>query len=77
MSLQLYVYDLSQGMARTLSLALTGKQIDAIYHTSVTVFGLETYYGQGLFYVFYATRNMPRFSRKNTPWNTYSDHRDG
>jgi hypothetical protein len=47
-NVQLYVYDLSQGMARTLSLALTGKQIDAIYHTSVNVFGVETYYGQGI-----------------------------
>lgn len=45
---QLRVYDLSQGMARMLSQSLTGKQIDAIYHTSVVVFGVETYFGQGI-----------------------------
>ncbi|KAF9586712.1 hypothetical protein BGW38_007545 [Lunasporangiospora selenospora] len=44
----LYVYDLSQGMARSMSLGLMGQQIDAIYHTSVVVFGREFYYGQGI-----------------------------
>ncbi|KAI8360613.1 PPPDE putative peptidase domain-containing protein [Mortierella sp. GBAus27b] len=44
----LYVYDLSQGMARNMSLNLTGRQIDAIYHTSVVVFGREFFYGQGI-----------------------------
>lgn len=45
---KLYVYDLSQGMARTMSRSLTGKQIDGIWHTSVVVFGQEFYYGQGI-----------------------------
>ncbi|KAG0201185.1 hypothetical protein BGX28_005932 [Mortierella sp. GBA30] len=44
----LYVYDLSQGMARTMSLGFVGRQIDAIYHTSVVIFGREFYYGQGI-----------------------------
>ena len=34
---QLYVYDLSRGLARQLSMGLLGKQIDAIYHTSIVV----------------------------------------
>ncbi|KAH6911566.1 thioredoxin family protein [Coprinopsis sp. MPI-PUGE-AT-0042] len=45
---QLYVYDLSNGMARQLSRQLTGKQIDGIWHTSVVVFGKEVFYGQGI-----------------------------
>ncbi|KAK4688020.1 desumoylating isopeptidase 1, partial [Tremellales sp. Uapishka_1] len=45
---QLYVYDLSKGMAKSLSLALTGKQIDGIWHTSVVVFGREIFFGQGI-----------------------------
>ncbi|KAI8987973.1 PPPDE putative peptidase domain-containing protein [Mycotypha africana] len=45
---KLYVYDLSQGMARTMSLQLTGKQIDGIWHTSVVVYGQEFYFGQGI-----------------------------
>ncbi|KAH9927057.1 DUF862-domain-containing protein [Amylocystis lapponica] len=45
---QLYVYDLSNGLARQLSLQLTGKQIDGIWHTSIVVFGKEIFYGQGI-----------------------------
>ncbi|KAF8979842.1 hypothetical protein BGZ46_004971 [Entomortierella lignicola] len=44
----LFVYDLSQGMARNMSMSFIGRQIDAIYHTSVVVFGREFYYGQGI-----------------------------
>ncbi|KAG0378663.1 hypothetical protein BGX24_003188 [Mortierella sp. AD032] len=44
----LFVYDLSHGMARTMSLGLVGRQIDAIYHTSVVIFGREFFYGQGI-----------------------------
>ncbi|KAG8955891.1 hypothetical protein FRC04_006338 [Tulasnella sp. 424] len=43
--IKLYVYDLSNGMARNMSFQLTGKQIDGIWHTSVVVFGREVYYG--------------------------------
>ncbi|KAI9468956.1 MAG: PPPDE putative peptidase domain-containing protein [Benjaminiella poitrasii] len=45
---KLYVYDLSQGMARSMSLQLTGKQIDGIWHTSVVVYGTEYFFGQGI-----------------------------
>ncbi|KAJ8691196.1 hypothetical protein PTI98_010794 [Pleurotus ostreatus] len=45
---QLYVYDLSNGMASQLSRQLTGRQIDGIWHTSVVVFGREVFYGQGI-----------------------------
>ncbi|KIM42944.1 hypothetical protein M413DRAFT_443767 [Hebeloma cylindrosporum] len=47
-SVQLYVYDLSNGMARQLSRQLTGRQIDGIWHTSVVSFGKEVFYGQGI-----------------------------
>ncbi|WVF66192.1 hypothetical protein IAT40_000932 [Kwoniella sp. CBS 6097] len=45
---QLYVYDLSHGMAKSMSMMLTGKQIDGIWHTSVVAFGREVFYGQGI-----------------------------
>ena len=64
---KLYVYDLSNGMARQLSRQLVGRQIDGIWyvrnalnasaeltkllkcrHTSVVVFNLEFFYGQGI-----------------------------
>ena len=38
---QLYVYDLSRGLARQLSMGLLGKQIDASYPTSIVVGGKE------------------------------------
>ncbi|TCD70510.1 hypothetical protein EIP91_002855 [Steccherinum ochraceum] len=58
---KLYVYDLSNGMAKRLSLQLTGKQIDGIWHTSVVVFGQEIFYGQGI------CTTPPRQSHHGTP----------
>ena len=43
-----YQYDLTQGMARTMSRGLIGKQIDGVWHTSVCVFGKEYFYGGGI-----------------------------
>lgn len=37
---QLYVYDLSNGMAKQMSLPLTGKQIDGIWYASFHLVGL-------------------------------------
>ncbi|RAH65730.1 bifunctional C97 family peptidase/thioredoxin family protein [Aspergillus aculeatinus CBS 121060] len=48
MDVELYVYDLSKGLARLYSMPLTGTQIDAIYHTSLVLNGVEYYYGQGI-----------------------------
>ncbi|KAJ3433171.1 desumoylating isopeptidase [Anaeramoeba flamelloides] len=44
----LHVYDLSMGMAKSLSPMLIGKQIEAIYHTAVVVYGREYFYGGGI-----------------------------
>ena len=48
MDVELYVYDLSQGLARQYSQALTGVQIDAIYHTAIVFGGVEYFFGQGV-----------------------------
>ncbi|CAI6341192.1 unnamed protein product [Periconia digitata] len=48
MDVQLYVYDLSQGLARSFSQAMLGTQIDAVYHTSIVIDSIEYYYGQGV-----------------------------
>ncbi|KAG2145882.1 PPPDE putative peptidase domain-containing protein [Suillus clintonianus] len=45
---KIYVYDLSKGLAGQLSLQLTGRQIDGVWHTSVVVFGKEIFYGPGI-----------------------------
>ncbi|KAH6559729.1 hypothetical protein BASA62_000123 [Batrachochytrium salamandrivorans] len=47
-NVQLLVYDLSNGMAKALSMGLTGRQIDGIWHTSVVVFNKEYCFGQGI-----------------------------
>ena len=43
-----YQYDLTQGMAKTMSRGLLGKQIEGVWHTSVCVFGKEYFYGGGI-----------------------------
>lgn len=48
MEVQLYVYDLSRGAARSLSGALLGVQIDAVYHTSIIMGGIEYVYDGGI-----------------------------
>lgn len=60
---QIYVYDLTQGLARMLSQNLLGTRIDGVWvfvfgrfcfilflkkHTSVVVYGSEYFYGQGI-----------------------------
>ena len=46
----LHVYDLSGGMAKSMSKQLVGKQIDGIWHTGIVVYGKEYYYGGGISY---------------------------
>ncbi|KAI5811079.1 PPPDE putative peptidase domain-containing protein [Peziza echinospora] len=44
----LYVYDLSQGLARQFSTQFLGTYIEAVYHTSIVLSSNEYYYGHGL-----------------------------
>lgn len=44
---QLYVYDLSRGMAKQFG-PMLGIQLDGIWHTSIVVGGEEIYYGGGI-----------------------------
>ncbi|CBI37318.3 unnamed protein product, partial [Vitis vinifera] len=44
----LNVYDLSQGLARQLSMTLLGKAIEGIWHTGIVVYGNEYYFGGGI-----------------------------
>ncbi|KAK3325488.1 PUL domain-containing protein [Apodospora peruviana] len=44
MDVHLLVYDLSRGMARQMSMGLLGFQLDAVYHTSIRLRGLEYVY---------------------------------
>jgi len=48
MDVHLLVYDLSRGMARDMSMSLLGFQLDAIYHTSIQLNGLEYVYDGGI-----------------------------
>lgn len=45
---ELYVYDLSQGLARQLSTQFLGKVIEGIWHTGVGVYGKEYFFGGGI-----------------------------
>lgn len=48
MRVQLYVYDLSQGMARAMSMQFLGVQLDLVPHTGIVVYGQEYFYSGGL-----------------------------
>lgn len=47
-TVELYVYDLSQGLASSLSLQFVGKQFDGIWHTGVVCYGYEYFFGGGI-----------------------------
>ncbi|KAK9806614.1 hypothetical protein WJX73_010142 [Symbiochloris irregularis] len=47
-AVKLYVYDLSNGLARQLSQSLLGKQIDGVWHSAIVVNGREFYFGGGI-----------------------------
>ncbi|XP_014362165.2 uncharacterized protein LOC106713811 [Papilio machaon] len=43
----LYVYDLTRGLAALLSPSILGRQVAGVWHTAVVVFGREYFYGSG------------------------------
>lgn len=42
---QLYVYDMTNGVAAVMSQMLLGQHIDGIWHTAVIIFGREFFFG--------------------------------
>ncbi|KAK3078344.1 hypothetical protein LTS18_007758 [Coniosporium uncinatum] len=48
MDVKLYVYDLSQGMARQFSQTFLGTHIDAVYHTAIVFDNIEYFFGAGV-----------------------------
>lgn len=48
MEVELYVYDLTRGMARSMSRQFLGIQIDAVYHTALVFNNIEYFFGQGV-----------------------------
>lgn len=48
MDVELYVYDLSNGMAKAFSEPLLGVRIEAVYHTSIVLGGVEYVYDGGI-----------------------------
>lgn len=44
-TVQLYIYDLTSGMAAMMSQMLLGRHIEGVWHTAVVVYGREFFYG--------------------------------
>ena len=44
----LYVYDISQGMAKVLGPSLVGKPVEGVWHSSIVIFGKEYYFQGGI-----------------------------
>ncbi|KAK2189925.1 hypothetical protein NP493_93g01037 [Ridgeia piscesae] len=42
---KVYIYDISKGLAKSISLPLLGKQIEGIWHTAVVIYDQEFFYG--------------------------------
>ncbi|KAI9728359.1 MAG: hypothetical protein M1828_003759 [Chrysothrix sp. TS-e1954] len=48
MDVSLYVYDLTKGLARQMSMQFLGIQLDAVYHTAIVLNNVEYYFGAGI-----------------------------
>lgn len=48
MDVQLYIYDLSNGLARQFSVVMLGTYIEMVYHTGVILDGVEYTYDGGI-----------------------------
>lgn len=46
----LHQYDLSQGIAKQMSVQLTGQYFEGVWHTGICVYNKEYYYGGGVSY---------------------------
>lgn len=44
----LALYDITNGLAKSMSMMVIGQQVDAVYHSSLIVFGREYYFGGGI-----------------------------
>lgn len=44
----LYIYDLTSGMAKSLSPMLIGRTIEGIWHTAIVAYGSEYFFGDGI-----------------------------
>lgn len=47
-TVSLYLYDISNGMAKSFSPMLIGKVIEGVWHTGLVVYGKEYFYGGGI-----------------------------
>ncbi|GAA6007584.1 hypothetical protein JCM10207_006394 [Rhodosporidiobolus poonsookiae] len=45
---ELFVYDLSGGMASVYGPMLVGRPLEGIWHTAIVLYGMEIFYGQGI-----------------------------
>ncbi|GAA5911564.1 hypothetical protein JCM5296_007210 [Sporobolomyces johnsonii] len=59
---ELYVYDLSNGLAALWGQALTGRVVEGIWHTSLVLYGMEVWFGQGI-----AMKSPPGTTHHGTP----------
>lgn len=46
-TVELFIYDLTKGMARMMSQMLLGRQVDGVWHTAMVVYGREYFFGSG------------------------------
>ncbi|PTB78521.1 DUF862-domain-containing protein [Trichoderma longibrachiatum ATCC 18648] len=80
MDVHLLVYDLSQGLARQMSMGLLGFQLDAIYHTSIELQGREYVYDGGIISIVPGTSHLGQpmerlyLGKTNLPMDVIEDY---
>ncbi|KND93779.1 Desumoylating isopeptidase 1 [Tolypocladium ophioglossoides CBS 100239] len=82
MDVHLLVYDLSRGLARQMSTALLGFQLDAIFHTSIELSGREYVYDGGIIAIAPGSSHLGQAMRKihlgvtNLPMDVIEEYLD-
>lgn len=63
---QLWRYDISRGLARSMSMMLLGEQLEGIWHTSVVVYGKEFFFDGGVGIEIVVTPGTSMFGRPHS-----------
>lgn len=81
---KLHIYDLSRGLAKSMSQAFLGKQLDGIWHTGIVVYGKEFFYGGAGIQscapgttILGAPDTIHDVGTTDLPWDLFAEYLDG
>ncbi|XP_014663515.1 PREDICTED: uncharacterized protein LOC106806168 [Priapulus caudatus] len=81
---KLHIYDLSRGLAKSMSMAFLGKQLDGIWHTGIVVYDKEYFYGGAGIQqcepgttILGAPEQVVSLGSTDLPWELFAEYLDG